>query len=65
MDAMSGRGELGDRESVADFYGLGRTGRTVGRRGRLHHTGWNTGLGGLGRTQRTQRTQQTQRSTES
>ena len=50
MDAMSGRGELGDRGLVADFYGLGRTGRTVGRRGRLHHTGRNTGLGGLGRT---------------
>ena len=33
MDAMSGRGELGDRDLVADFYGLGgraeyRTGRT-------------------------------------
>ena len=33
MDAMSERGELGDRGLVADFYGLGgraeyRTGRT-------------------------------------
>ena len=24
MDAMSGRGELGDRGLVADFYGLGK-----------------------------------------
>ena len=34
MDAMSGRGELGDRDLVADLYGLGgRTKCTIGRTG--------------------------------
>ena len=53
MDAMSGRGELGDRGLVADFYGLEQMGRKVGGWGTLHHTGRNIGLGGLGRTGQT------------
>ena len=45
MDAMSGRGELGDRGLVEDLYGLGE--RVDG--------GGRAGLGGEGRTGQTGR----------
>ena len=55
MDAMSGRGELGDQGLVADLYGLGglgeyRTGWTGADWGGLADGGGRGGLGGEGRT---------------
>ena len=45
MDAMSGRGELGDQGLVADFYGLG--GRAKYRTGRTGADGADWWTGGL------------------
>ena len=59
MDAMSGRGELGDWSLVVDLYGLGglggiqdwadsgRWGGQLGVWGKRRLTGRNTGLGGI------------------
>ena len=55
MDAMSGRGELGDRGLVADFYGLG--GRAEYRTGRIEADGADSQVNGA--DWRTGRTGQT------